>query len=128
MISERFSEIKKSDFGSVTNALILSFCSVKESEIYFIRHGQASFGSENYDNLSELGHKQSKLLGLYLTKIGIDFDRIVSGTLNRQQQTCQNIIKAMEISPTPEKQSLLNEYDVKDVLSCFVGKRNLTHE
>ena len=34
----------------------------------------------------------------------------------------------MEISPTPEKQSLLNEYDVKDVLSCFVGKRNLTHE
>ena len=98
------------------------------AEIYFIRHGQASFGSENYDNLSELGHKQSKLLGLYLKKLGIDFDRIVSGTLNRQQQTCQNIIKAMEISPTPEKQSLLNEYDVKDVLSCFVGKRNLTHE
>ncbi len=97
------------------------------SEIYFIRHGQASFGSENYDNLSELGHQQSKILGNYLKETGVEFDRVVTGTLNRQQQTCENIIKVMELSSTPENQSLLNEYDVKSVLSSFVGKRELTH-
>ena len=68
------------------------------SEIYFIRHGQASFGSENYDNLSELGHQQSKILGNYLKETGVEFDRVVTGTLNRQQQTCENIIKVMELS------------------------------
>ena len=33
------------------------------SELILIRHAQASFGHENYDNLSELGHDQATLLG-----------------------------------------------------------------
>ena len=37
-------------------------------EIFFVRHGQASFGKENYDQLSELGVEQSKKLGEYLQK------------------------------------------------------------
>ena len=39
------------------------------SEIYFIRHGQASFGEENYDRLSDLGVKQAKYLARHLAKI-----------------------------------------------------------
>ena len=27
------------------------------STLYFIRHGQASFGKENYDELSDTGHR-----------------------------------------------------------------------
>ena len=32
------------------------------SEIYFVRHGQASFGSEDYDRLSPLGVRQAQVL------------------------------------------------------------------
>ena len=33
--------------------------------IYFIRHGQASFGAESYDQLSPNGELQAKILGQY---------------------------------------------------------------
>ena len=33
--------------------------------IYLVRHGQASFGKSNYDELSENGEAQAKLLGQY---------------------------------------------------------------
>ena len=33
------------------------------SNIYLVRHGQASFGAADYDQLSELGLRQSALLG-----------------------------------------------------------------
>ena len=33
------------------------------SELHLVRHAQASFGSDNYDQLSDLGHRQSRLLG-----------------------------------------------------------------
>ena len=35
------------------------------SVIYLIRHGQASFGTDNYDQLSALGREQSAILGSY---------------------------------------------------------------
>ena len=34
------------------------------SVIYLIRHGQASFGQQNYDQLSEVGHQQAVALPL----------------------------------------------------------------
>ena len=30
------------------------------SELHLVRHAQASFGSTNYDQLSDLGHQQSR--------------------------------------------------------------------
>jgi ABC-type branched-subunit amino acid transport system permease subunit len=35
-------------------------------ELLAVRHGQASFGAENYDALSPLGHRQARLLGEWL--------------------------------------------------------------
>ena len=49
------------------------------SEIYFVRHGQASFGSGNYDQLSALGHRQSVLLGEYFAARGLQFDQLLAG-------------------------------------------------
>ncbi len=34
--------------------------------IYLVRHGQASFGKENYDQLSPRGWEQGKILGRWL--------------------------------------------------------------
>lgn len=55
--------------------------------IYLIRHGQASFGAENYDELSELGRRQATVTGEYLRDCGITLDAAYSGDLSRQRET-----------------------------------------
>lgn len=57
--------------------------------IYLIRHGQASFGAEDYDKLSELGCRQASVTGEYLADCGIVFDAIYSGDLLRQRETAE---------------------------------------
>ncbi|EPM78754.1 hypothetical protein A249_34210, partial [Pseudomonas syringae pv. actinidiae ICMP 18804] len=38
--------------------------------IYLIRHGQASFGADDYDVLSPVGIRQSRVLGAHLAGLG----------------------------------------------------------
>lgn len=59
------------------------------ASIYVIRHGQASFGEENYDKLSPLGCRQATVLGEYLRDCGIHFDATYSGDLQRQRKTAE---------------------------------------
>lgn len=65
------------------------------AEIYFVRHGQASFGSKNYDKLSDLGVEQAKLLGRYFKKLNLTFDAAYSGTLNRHLETAEAVLEEM---------------------------------
>ena len=62
------------------------------ASIYVIRHGQASFGSENYDQLSPLGQRQADRTGEFFKTIGIDFGYAVAGDLSRQQETGSRIL------------------------------------
>lgn len=55
--------------------------------LYLIRHGQASFGAANYDQLSPLGRQQATLTGEYLAGTGVRFDAAYCGTLERQRDT-----------------------------------------
>ena len=55
--------------------------------IDLVRHGQASFGAENYDQLSELGARQCRWLGQHYRQLGKDFDRVMIGTLARHKQS-----------------------------------------
>ena len=57
--------------------------------IYLIRHGQASFGAEDYDKLSALGMRQARVVGEYLRDHGIILDAAYSGELLRQRETAQ---------------------------------------
>jgi broad specificity phosphatase PhoE len=43
--------------------------------LYLVRHGQASFGADDYDQLSALGRRQSVRLGEYLRGKGHAFRR-----------------------------------------------------
>ena len=43
-----------------------------------IRHGQASFGQDNYDQLSLVGVRQAKIVARYLSKVGKSFDMEIS--------------------------------------------------
>jgi broad specificity phosphatase PhoE len=57
--------------------------------IYIFRHGQASFGADDYDKLSPLGERQAVVLGEYLRDSGIVLDAAFSGDLLRQRETAQ---------------------------------------
>ena len=63
--------------------------------LYLVRHGQASFGAQDYDLLSPLGHQQSRRLGEYFKDKGVKFDAALSGTLKRQVQTFSGICEGM---------------------------------
>lgn len=57
--------------------------------LYLIRHGQASFGTENYDQLSTLGERQSRLTGEWFRRCNIEVHHAVAGGLNRHVQTAE---------------------------------------
>ena len=59
------------------------------AQIYLVRHGQASFGNQNYDQLSELGVQQAQHLGRWWAARDINMSRIVTGALKRHQQTAR---------------------------------------
>jgi broad specificity phosphatase PhoE len=85
------------------------------SEIYFIRHGQASFGKDNYDRLSPLGIRQAKCLAKHLARTGKLFDGIYYGEMVRQQDTAREFLnhysrKGLAV-PSPIVSRAFNEYD-----------------
>ena len=72
--------------------------------LYLVRHGQASFGADDYDHLSERGWQQARRLGQYWRERWGDelrFDAVLTGTLRRQVQTWQGIAEGAAL-PTPE--------------------------
>jgi broad specificity phosphatase PhoE len=65
------------------------------AELYLVRHGQASFGSDNYDQLSELGEQQAYWLGQYFAQRNMVFDQVMIGTQVRHRQTAESIFRGM---------------------------------
>jgi broad specificity phosphatase PhoE len=62
--------------------------------LFLVRHAQASFLSQNYDQLSSLGEMQSRLLGEYWAKRKFAFDRIYCGPGLRHRHTAQLVEQA----------------------------------
>ncbi|HEY0941739.1 MAG TPA: histidine phosphatase family protein [Steroidobacter sp.] len=96
------------------------------STIYLIRHGQASFGTGNYDQLSDTGREQARLLGSYFAGLGERIDRIYSGSLQRQRDTAQLIAAALGDPPPIAIEPAFDEYDSDAILQAFA--RSLTPE
>jgi broad specificity phosphatase PhoE len=59
------------------------------STLYLVRHGQASWNLPDYDQLSDLGAEQARMLGRFLSERGVKVDAIYAGPLRRQQQTAR---------------------------------------
>lgn len=85
--------------------------------IYLVRHGQASFGAENYDQLSSLGQQQSQRLGEYFGHKGIQFEAALTGTLQRQIQTHAAICAGAQTTLPALRWPGLNEYDSEAVIA-----------
>lgn len=62
------------------------------SELVLVRHGQASFGAESYDKLSEPGIQQIRLLCRHWQDLGERFDCVYSGALQRQIETARELL------------------------------------
>ena len=87
--------------------------------LYLVRHGQASFGAVDYDNLSSLGVQQSVRLGEYFAQKGIQFDSVLTGSLRRHAQTWAGIAKGAALEHDPLVWPGLNEYDSEAVIQAI---------
>ena len=57
------------------------------SELYLVRHGQASVHAADYDQLSAVGREQGRALGEHWADAAESFDRVYVGPLRRHRQT-----------------------------------------
>lgn len=96
-------------------------------QIYLVRHGQASFGSQNYDQLSELGYQQARHLGSCWAARELQVSRVVTGKMQRHLQTAHACIAklqgvAVDELHTGHWQSDVgfNEYNHHEVLARHV--------
>jgi len=87
--------------------------------LYLVRHGQASFGAADYDNLSELGHRQSVRLGEYFAGKGLQFEAVITGTLKRHAQTWAGIAQGAGFTHQALEWPGLNEYDSLAVIQAI---------
>ncbi|MDH1263636.1 phosphoglycerate mutase family protein [Pseudomonas sp. GD03944] len=92
--------------------------------IYLIRHGQASFGADDYDVLSPVGVRQAEVLGSHLAQLGLQFDRCVSGELRRQQHTATAALAQLEAAgvgiPALQVDAAFNEFDADAVIRALL--------
>ena len=95
------------------------------AELYAVRHAQAAFGTDDYDRLTELGHRQSRWLGEYFAERGMHFDRVITGTLRRHRETLAGISEALAGLPETLALEGLNEYQADLLLAAHLGEGGL---
>ncbi len=91
------------------------------STLYLVRHGQASFGTDNYDQLSPVGREQVELLGQFFAESGEKIDRVYSGSLQRQRETAQILTSALGLSEPIVADEAFDEYDSDVILRRFAA-------
>jgi broad specificity phosphatase PhoE len=87
--------------------------------LYLVRHGQASFGAADYDQLSDLGQRQAQQLGSYFKTKNLRFDAVYAGTLRRHAQTYAGIAQGMGSAQEALLRPGLNEYDSDAVVAAI---------
>lgn len=89
--------------------------------LYMIRHGQASFGKDDYDLMSELGMSQARILGFFFRDGNITFDEVYSGTLKRHVFTADAISQASGgVFPETIMDPAFNEFDGEGIFRGFL--------
>ena len=91
--------------------------------LYLVRHGQASFGEDDYDRLSPLGHRQAQRLGEYLrgrfAREGVQIETVLMGSLTRHRETWEGLAQGAGWSHAPLVWPGLNEYDSEALIRAI---------
>ena len=85
--------------------------------VHLVRHGQASVGAADYDQLSELGRAQSVVVGATLAARGLRSPVVVAGTLRRQRDTAALALPGVPVTVDGR----WDEYDHHALLTRYVG-------
>jgi len=97
------------------------------SELVFVRHGQASWGADSYDKLSEAGFEQVRQLSRHWQGLGETFHHLYAGDLRRQQETAGELLHHVEESQREIKTNpAFNEYDGEPLSDIYL--RNQAQE
>lgn len=95
--------------------------------LLFVRHAQASYGTDDYDRLSELGWTQAGHLGTWLAREPHGFARVRVGAMRRHRETYEAIRRAFAEAghplPDPEEDANLNEFDHGAVIRAYLAER-----
>jgi broad specificity phosphatase PhoE len=87
--------------------------------LYLVRHGQASFGAADYDQLSELGARQCQALGQWFRQRGLVFEAVLRGTLRRHAQSLEALAQGHGELPPALEWPGLNEYDSEALIRAI---------
>jgi broad specificity phosphatase PhoE len=99
----------------------------RPARLWLVRHAQASFGSDDYDRLSERGEQQAERLARWLAAdTNLEFAHVVAGTLRRHQQTLAPIAQAFAAGgralPTPHQDPDWNEFQHDAVIRAWATR------
>jgi broad specificity phosphatase PhoE len=88
--------------------------------VAIVRHGQASFGSADYDALSAVGEEQSGLVGVELRRRELREPAVVAGTLARQRHTASLLMAAAGYPGSCGTDKRWDEFDHLALLERYV--------
>lgn len=83
------------------------------SRLILVRHGQASFLTDDYDRLSPAGEEQSRLLGAWFVRHGLRIDQAYTGPRQRHRDTARLVAEQYAAAnlehPEPQELASLDE-------------------
>ncbi|WP_121254200.1 histidine phosphatase family protein [Nocardioides ferulae] len=86
--------------------------------VLLVRHGQASFGADDYDVLSETGWAQGRLLGEWLAARGVAPDVVVRGDMRRHRETAESLLAGAGWETPLEVDAGWDEFDHLGVVAA----------
>src|SRR3954453_24074050 len=89
--------------------------------VLLVRHGQASFGADDYDSLSDLGRRQAELTGRRLATAGLRRAVAVHGSLRRQRDNGPLALAARRTEATPRTDPRWDEYHPIDLFRRYAS-------
>ena len=84
--------------------------------LMLVRHGQASFGAEDYDVLSPAGWEQARILGRWLAEHGPSPTSVIHGGMRRHRETWEGIAEGAGLDVTAQVDADWAEFDHHGVL------------
>jgi broad specificity phosphatase PhoE len=93
------------------------------SILHLVRHGQASFGSHDYDRLSSRGMQQVERLEAHWHSLGDQPTALYSGPLRRQKQTAELLARRSNLNII--EHPAFKEFDASEVLQAYASASGL---
>lgn len=88
-------------------------------QLLLVRHGQASFGADDYDVLSPTGWEQGRRLGAHLAAAGVSPTALVRGTMRRHRETLEAMCEGAGWATPVDEDGRWDEFDHLGVIARF---------